>query len=112
MTVLALGLADGATGAWLFRNDPLPVSSLVFAIAVAFFALFWVRMDADQRNFRRSPLLTTSVVGLPIVAVPYYLFRTRGFRRGCLGVLAFLGLAIGHGIMASVGILIVRVLRT
>lgn len=112
ITIFALGLADGVIGAWLYRNDPLPASAIVFAIAGAFFAFLWVRLDSDQRNFRRSPFLTTSVVGLPIVALPYYLFRTRGFRQGGIGVLAFLAVSIGYSIMGELGRLIVRVLRT
>jgi hypothetical protein len=111
-TILALGLANGVIGAWLYRNDPFTASAIVFAIAGAFFAFLWVRLDADQRNFRCSTFLTASVVGLTIVALPYYLFRTRGFRKGCAGVLAFLGVFFGYGIMAGIGKLIVRVLRT
>jgi hypothetical protein len=111
-TILALGLADGVVGAWLYRNNPFPASAVVFAIAAAFFAFLWVRLDADQRGYRRSPFLTTSVVGLTVVAIPYYLFRTRGFRKGCVGILAFLGLLIGYGVMGGIGKVIVRVLRT
>jgi hypothetical protein len=110
--VLALGLADGVVGAWLYRNELFPASAIVFSIASVFFAFLWVRLDADQRNFRRSPYLTTSVVGLTLIALPYYLFRTRGFRKGCIGVLVFLGVLVGYGIMAGIGKLIVQVLRT
>jgi hypothetical protein len=110
--ILALGLANGVVGAWLYRNNPLSASAIVFAIAGAFFAFLWVRLDAHQRDFQCSPFLSTSVVGLTIVALPYYLFRTRGFRKGCVGVLAFFGMLFGYGIMSGIGKLIVRVLRT
>lgn len=110
--ILALGLANGVISAWLYRSAPISASAIVFAIAGALFAFLWVRMDAEQRNFQCSRFLATSIVGLTIVALPYYLFRTRGFRKGCVGVLAFLGVLFGYGIMAEIGRLIVRVLRT
>jgi hypothetical protein len=109
--VLALGFLDGVVGAWLYGNTPFPNSDIVFMIANAFLAFLWFRLDSDQRSYRRTPFLTTAVVGVSILAIPYYLFRTRGIRRAIIGVLVLVSIFIGYGVMALVGRLLVRVVR-
>jgi hypothetical protein len=109
--ILALGFLDGVVGAWLYGNTPFPNSAIVFMIANAFLAFLWFRLDSDQRSYRRTPFLTIAVVGVSIVAIPYYLFRTRGIRSGAIGVLVLVSLLFGYGVMALVGRLVVRVVR-
>ena len=109
--VLALGFLDGVVGAWLYGNAPFPNSAIVFMIANAFLAFLWFRLDSDQRSYRRTPFLTTAVVGISAVAIPYYLFRTRGIRGGAIGVLVFVSLLFGYGVMSVVGRLVVRVVQ-
>ena len=110
-TILALGFADGAVGAWLYSDAPFPASTIVFMLAYAFFIFLWFRLDSDLRCYRRTPFLSTAVVGMSVVAIPYYLFRTRGFRQGVVGVLIFVSLIFGYAAMALIGRLIVRVVR-
>ena len=109
--VLALGFLDGVVGAWLYGNSPFPNSAIVFMVANAFLGFLWFRLDSDQRSYRRTPFLTTAVVGASIVAIPYYLFRTRGIRGGTIGVLVLVSLLFGYGVMSLVGRLVVRVVR-
>jgi hypothetical protein len=109
--VLGLGFLDGVVGAWLYGNTPLPNRAIVFVVANAFLAFLWFRLDSDQRSYRRTPFLTTAVVGISFLAIPYYLFRTRGIRRGTIGVLVLVSLLFGYGVMAFIGRLLVRVVR-
>lgn len=109
--ILALGFLNGVVGAWLYGNTPVPNSAIVFMIANAFLAFLWFRLDSDQRSYRRTPFLTAAVVGVWIVAIPYYLFRTRGIRSGAIGVLVLVLLLFGYGVMALIGRLVVRVVR-
>lgn len=49
------------------------VSTLVFS----FLCFYWYRLDSDRRAYRRTRWLNVGVVMLAIVAVPYYLARSR-----------------------------------
>jgi hypothetical protein len=109
--VLALGFLDGVVGAALYGNTPFPNSAIVFAITVGFLGFLWFRLDSDKRSYRRTPFLTVAVVGISIVAIPYYLFRTRGIRGGAIGVLVLISIMLGYGVMALVGRLVVRLVR-
>ena len=48
-------------------------SSIVFSLLV----FWWYWADSNSRSFRRSPLLNVAVVAVGVVAIPYYLLRSR-----------------------------------
>ena len=56
----------------------------------------WYRRDAQQRGYRRSARLNLMIVAVAIIAVPYYLFRSRGLSRGVLATLVFLGIMVAY----------------
>jgi len=103
LTALLAGLLDpvfsaaGRTWAWYDMALSLVCAILVFT---------WYYIDSDEWAYRRTPLLNMMVVALGIVAIPYYLFRTRGARQGfrafglfLLALLAWFVLAAaGHGL--------------
>jgi hypothetical protein len=65
-------------GVHIARGLPQPshlqvVSSLVFGTLT--FLWFWI--DSELRSFKRSPLLSVAIVALAVIAVPYYLMRSR-----------------------------------
>lgn len=63
-------------------------STLLFS----FLCFWWYRIDSDLRRYRRSRWLNVGIVMLAIVAVPYYLVRSRpaGQRgRALLGLAGF-----------------------
>jgi hypothetical protein len=112
LTSLALGFIDGVTANWLFPGQPFAPSSLVISIAALFLIFLWYRLDSDSREFKRTPLLSIAIVGVAFFAVPYYLFRTRGFRQGLLATLVVLLAAIGYSAVGYVGQLAARAMRT
>lgn len=109
---LALGFLDGVTAYLLFPGQPFAPSSLLISIAALFLIFLWYRLDSDSREFKRTPLLSIAVVGVAFLALPYYLFRTRGFRQGALATLVVLIVAIGYSAMGYVGQLVARAIRT
>ena len=109
---LALGFVDGAVARLLYPGQMFAPSSFAISMAGLFVIFMWYRADSDNRTFRRTPLLSLGVVGLPIVAIPYYLFRTRGFRHGALSTLVVLLVAIGYSAMGYLGQMAVRAMRT
>ena len=110
--VLALGFVDGATGDFLSPGQWFPPSSFAITIVGLFLAFWRYCLDSDSRAFRRTPLLSVAVVGVTILALPYYLFRSRGFRQCGLATLIFILVSIGYSAMGYLGQLAVRVMRT
>jgi hypothetical protein len=96
-----LGLLVVAFASGLIHQivTPLEVlSGIDLAFAALGFALvfLWYRRDAFARGFRRSALLNIMVVAATILAVPYYLFRTRGFSKGLMDTGMFFVLVAGY----------------
>ena len=108
LLTLALGLGSGAVNMWLYPGNPVPNSTIVFVIAYAFVAFLWVRSDSDKMGYYRSPIFTVAVVGASALAIPYYLLRTRGIKRGTLAVLLFVLLLIGNWAATAAGALAIR----
>ena len=78
-------------------HGPDPGGSLftlhvVLSLAVVF---VWFSMDARERAYRPSTFLQIAMVALTSLALPYYLFRSRGvaggFRALGLALLTFAG---------------------
>lgn len=111
ITILTLGFADGVVAYSVFPGQVFAPTSLVLSIAALFLIFVWYRLDADSRGFRRSPLLSVAVVGVTILALPYYLFRTRGFRQGALATVVMILVAIGYSAMGYLGQVVARALR-
>jgi hypothetical protein len=111
LMILALGFADGAVAHFLFPGQLIAPSSLVLSFAALFFIFLWYRIDSDSRGFRRSPLLSVAVVGVTILALPYYLIRTRGIRQGTLATLVMILVAVGYSAMGYLGQWVSRALR-
>jgi hypothetical protein len=109
---LALGFADGVSSFLLYRRQSFAPSSLVISVVALFLTFAWYRLDSDSRAFKRTPLLSIAVVGVGFVALPYYLFRTRGLRQGAIATLTFIFVVIGYSAMGYVGQLAARSLRT
>jgi hypothetical protein len=109
---LALGFVDGVTAMFMYPGQVLAPSSFGIGIVAVFIAFAWYRMDSDGRAYKRSLLSSAAVIGVGIIALPYYLFRTRGFRRGALATLVFLLVAIGYSVLGYLGELAVRAVRT
>jgi hypothetical protein len=108
----ALGFADGVAAYSLYPGQPFALSSLVIGIAALFLIFLWYRLDSDSRHFKRPALLSVGVVGLSSLAIPYYLFRTRGIRDGSVATLVFLLIGVGYSAMGYVGQLVARALQT
>ncbi|HZR34261.1 MAG TPA: hypothetical protein VFA75_02720 [Nevskia sp.] len=104
LAIPVTGLAIGALVPFI-RPERL-LGYLAFAgcgIVQSFLIFLWYRLDAEKRGFRRTRLLNTGMAGFTALALPYYLFRTRGFSRGCAAIfLAFL-LSLCTSFMALTG---------
>jgi len=112
VATLVLGFVDGATATLVYPGQMLAPSSFAICVVVLFIAFAWYRLDSDSRAYRRSLLSSAAVIGVGIIALPYYFFRTRGFRRGALATMIFLLIAMGYSVLNYLGQLAVRAIRT
>ncbi len=63
-----LDLRGTAEPAWLALATSLVFSALIFA---------WYLADTQQRGYTRTALLNIAIILVSVVAVPYYLLRSR-----------------------------------
>jgi hypothetical protein len=71
---LVAGVVDARDMALHIQSNGWAVLSTVL---FSFLSFCWYRLDSDAHQYRRTALLNVGVVMLAIVAVPYYLVRSR-----------------------------------
>ncbi len=75
-----------------------PVSIQVGStIGFSFLVFAWYWADSQARSFRRSPFLSVGIAAFAVIAVPYYLVRSRarGERLKAIGkLIGFVGLMV------------------
>jgi FAD/FMN-containing dehydrogenase len=105
---LALLIAASLLAGWLERGTFLAptavgIVSTVFAFAAVALVFWWFRIDASERNLKPSRRLQVCMVALTIITLPYYLFKTRGGKRGAAATAGALGVFVVAMICHSVG---------
>ena len=83
----------------------------ILIVAYGFSVFWWYHADGNERSYKRSIWLNIIMVGLPIVGLPYYLFRSRGFRSGALAILGAAGLALLFVLLAAMSSIVVAWIR-
>ncbi|WP_460834774.1 hypothetical protein [Lysobacter humi (ex Lee et al. 2017)] len=71
--------------------------------AFALMIFWWYRTDTSERNYKRTPWLNVSVIAVAALALPYYFFRSRGFKRGAVATLALILAMIASGLLTLGG---------
>lgn len=107
-----LALIDGAVGQYFYPDQMYPQSDLWFMPVFVFLIFLWYRLDSNERSYKRSPWLSVSVVAIAAIGLPYYLFRTRGFKRGLIAVVLALLVLLANAVMGIVGQYSVYALRS
>ena len=112
LALVAIGLTDGVLSAALFPRVPFSPVAVGAALAITMVAFYWYRYDYTRHGYKRSPLLSIGVIGIPILALPYYLFRTRGLKLGALGTGCVLLAVVAYGIAQYLGTEVGSALRS
>jgi len=94
---------QGAIGQFVAPGQPFPKSDIVFMLLGTVLVFIWYRLDSNQRGYRRTPWLNVCVVGLSIIALPYYFFRSRGARDGFIALGLFLLCVVFFGVLGTAG---------
>jgi hypothetical protein len=107
--LLALMALDGALDATYAASDlPQPLGwSLSLGLCFSFLCFAWYRHDSDGRHFVRSRWLNIGMIILTVIAMPYYLVRSRQPGQKlraigkCVGFAVLLVLASAVGMVLS-----------
>jgi hypothetical protein len=103
VALMGLGFIDGFVAYRLYPGEVFPVSSVIFGLISVFLIFLWFRLDAASRNYPRGPLLSVAVIAIAAIAIPYYLFRSRGLRSGSVATLVFFTVTCSYTLMAWLG---------
>lgn len=97
------GLFDAHAMAPGTRASLLPLAS---ALALSYLSFCWYRLDSEARGYRRSRWLNSGVVALTLVAIPYYLARSRPRGQKLRALLRLIGFFLLQCLAAFVGALV------
>lgn len=100
---LVLSFVVGVVGQYYYPGMDLSPADMWFLPVFAFLVFLWYRIDSEQRSFKRSPWLNIGVIAIAIIALPYYFFRSRGFKGGALATFLMLLVFIFSGALTVAG---------
>lgn len=72
-------------------------------VITTFFTFLWYRFDSNERGYPWSVFLNIAIVAFSIIGFPYYLFRSRGFKRGFVALLLSIGFLLGTVVLSALG---------
>ena len=99
-----LGFVSGAIGQYLSPNSTsLVLADVPFIVACIFLVFSWYYIDSEHLGFQRFKVLNIAIIGITIVAMPYYFFCSRGMRRGFVALGLFLLSILGYGVLQVIG---------
>jgi hypothetical protein len=90
LVMFGFGLGEGRFAPGETHADLHLVASLI----IGYLFFLWYASDADLRGIARSRLLSVAMVLLPLLALPYYLLRSRQVEERGNALGAFLGLLV------------------
>jgi amino acid transporter len=79
-----IAVINGVANQLSTAREVMSQQDLAFGLIGVALIFIWYRLDAEEREFRRSAVLNTMVVAVAFIALPYYLFRTRGLSKGAI----------------------------
>ena len=90
LLVLALiSFLSGAVNQYFYPGADFAKSDIPFIFLSLFLLFYWYHLDAIEHGYRRSVFLNISVILIAALAMPYYFFRSRGFKRGFISTIGF-----------------------
>src|SRR5262245_52833099 len=107
LAMATLALVFGAADQYFQPGEALGPIGAVDAILSVLLVFLWYRIDAEQRGYRRSSALNFAIVAFTLFGLPYYFFRSRGWRAGAVATSVFLLVIIATGLLNWLGAILV-----
>jgi hypothetical protein len=82
LSLLAPVVEIAATGG-VDELGPWAIGEALVSLVPVF---WWYHLDKAERGYRAGPLLNGGMLALTIVALPVYLIRSRGWKRGGIAI--------------------------
>ena len=77
-----VAFASVMSGIVMGKDESAGFVQIIFGITVNVLALWWAKIDADERAYTLSQFFPIAVVFFGVFAIIYYLFRSRGLNGG------------------------------
>jgi len=103
LILAVLAFLTGALGQYIAPGQPYPPTEMAFILAGSALVFAWYLIDTQQRSYKRTVWLNIGVVGLALVALPYYFFRSRGAKSGLVATGLFLLMLLASFAFTSAG---------
>ena len=88
--------ASMMTGIVLGENQQTArLVQLVFGFVINVLALVWAKFDADERQYALSRFFPAAVLVFSVLAIAYYLIRSRGARGGLISTGLLISYIVG-----------------
>ena len=92
---LTLGLSGACSEYYASHHRATPKAfDILFLVVSTVLVYRWYYLDAAARAYRRTALLGGAVIMLPLLALPYYLFRSRPSGKRMRALLGYFGLLV------------------
>ena len=103
LCIAGCAFLSGALSQYLYPGrSQTPVDYwFVFVFTLLIFA--WYFIDTEQRSYPRTKFLNFFVIAVAAFALPYYFFRSRGFRGGFIALGSAILMMFGLGILSLAG---------
>ena len=98
-----LSLVTGALGQFLYPGlevSPVDLWTMPVFVLLIF---WWYRLDTTQLGYKRTPWLNIGIIAIAFLALPYYFFRSRGFKKGLLATAIMLCVFGGSALLTLAG---------
>jgi len=92
--ILFTGFVGGLLAGYIHSNENQQAIDIVFVIIAVSLIFLWYHKDSSELGYKRSPFLNISIIAFSTLAIPYYLFKSRGAKNGAIGVGIFICLVL------------------
>lgn len=72
----------------------------------------WYYLDAAERGYRRTTLLGGAVILFSLLAVPYYLFRSRSRGQRAKAIFRFFGICVLYIVVVLISAIVADMVRS
>ena len=85
------------------RSEPFSTYSGLMSIAWIAAIYFWYHLDKRERGFPAGLLQNLAVIVVPLIGLPVYLLRSRGWKQGPIAIAVAAAVVLALGVVGVLG---------
>lgn len=94
VALAVVAFLNGATSQYLEPGVAFSRADIWYMFIAVSLSFGWYYLDSQQIGYQRSKWLNVGIIGIGVLALPYYFFRSRGFTKGFLCTVLFIMFAV------------------